>query len=369
MENEAPGILLTAAAFIGGFSILVFIHEWGHYAMARYFGVKVETFSIGFGKELFHWKDKAGTRWRIALFPLGGYVKFFGDATGASNPSDVLGDMTEEQKKVSFHYKPLWQRALVVAAGPAVNLIVPVFVFAAYLYSYGMIITPTILSEVMPDSAASKAGFQAGDKIIAADGDPVERFRDVAQIVRIQPGGLMDFQVERNGQEIILSADLDKHYMEDRFGNKYVYGSLGVRSIPGDRVELNVFSSIAEGGRMTIATIDSIFETTGQLIMGLRSMKEMGGPIRIIAMSGEAAQMGLDNLIRFLALISINLGIVNLLPIPVLDGGHLLFYGLEAIKGKPLGKMAQEASFVAGFALILFLMVILTLNDLHSLAL
>jgi regulator of sigma E protease len=369
METEGPGILFTIAAFIGGFSILVFIHEWGHFIVARLFGVKIETFSIGMGKELFGRTDKNGTRWKIAAFPIGGYVKFFGDASAASNPGDIPSDLSEEEKSVCYHFKPLWQRSLIVFAGPAINLIAAAIVFGGFFFNYGVGIAEPVIASVQEGSAAEVAGLQTGDRIVSVNGETVARFNDVGTIIRLYPGARVPVTIERERTIETVTVEVGVRYMEDRFGNRYPYGQLGVQSPPVKRVQLGPLDALMEGARQTVSMADSMFTTLGQMIMGLRSVKELGGPARIASMIGEAAHLGMANFIWILAILSLNLGIVNLLPIPVLDGGHLMFYGLEALKGSPLSKKAQEVSFTAGMALMLIFMVFVTLNDLQSMAL
>ena len=369
METEGPGILFTIAAFVGGFSILVFIHEWGHFIVARIFGVKVDTFSIGMGREIFGRTDQNGTRWKVAMLPIGGYVKFFGDASAASNPGDIPEGLSPEERNVCFHYKPLWQRALIVFAGPAINLIAAALVFAGFAYSNGIQLSEPVIAEVVEGSAADKAGLQADDRILSVNGTTVSRFNDIGNIVRLYPAATLPIVVERNGTTQTVMSTLDVAYMEDRFGNRYPLGRLGVRSAPPTLVQLGLFASLGEGARQTVAMADMMFTTLGQIVLGIRSVKELGGPVRIANMVGEAASISLASFVFFLAILSLNLGIVNLLPIPVLDGGHLMFYGLEALKGSPLSKKAQEASFIAGMALMLIFMVLVTLNDLQSMAL
>lgn len=377
METEGPGLLFTIAAFIGGFSLLVFIHEWGHYYVARLFGVKIDTFSIGMGKELVGRTDKNGTRWKISAFPIGGYVKFFGDASAASNPGDLPCDMSEAERKVCFHYKPLWQRALIVFAGPAVNLIAAVLVFGILVHINGIVVTEPVAATVIEETPAAAAGFQNHDRILEIDGEEVHRFSDIASIIRLHPGQRLQILVERDGRQIVLTPQIGVNYLQDRFGNQYPLGYLGVSNqdeagaAPYTHIEENpgVFRSLYEGGRRTVNTTKMIFTTLGQMVLGLRSMKELGGPLRMANAIGEAAHIGLEYFVWMLAMVSLNLGILNLLPIPVLDGGHLLYYGLEAIKGSPISKKAQEAGFVAGLALMLIFMLLVTLNDLQSMAL
>ncbi|WCL52613.1 RIP metalloprotease RseP [Gimibacter soli] len=367
--TEAPGILLTIIAFVCGFSALVFIHEWGHYIVARIFGVKIESFSIGFGREVVGFTDKRGVRWKFGWLPLGGYVKFFGDRSGASNAAAGLEALPSEEQAACFHFKPVWQRALIVFAGPAVNLIAAALVFAAFYWSYGIYVSDPVVGEVVAEGAAAKAGIQKGDRILTVDGEPVERFNDIAPIVRLYPGRRLPITLEREGQEMAVTPVLGIDYIEDRFGNRYPFGVLGVQSGEMHVYEPSFFPAIGEGVRQTGSMIKTIFTTTGQMLLGLRSPKELGGPLRIVTMTGEAAQNGIENLLWFLAIISVNLGVINLLPIPVLDGGHLFYYAIEAIKGSPLGAKAQEAGFVAGFALMLLFMLFVTLNDLQSIAL
>ncbi len=369
METEGPGILFTIAAFVGGFSILVFIHEWGHFIVARIFGVKVDTFSIGMGKEIFGRTDKNGTSWKFSVLPIGGYVKFFGDASAASNPGDIPEGLSPEERDVCFHYKPLWQRSLIVFAGPAINLIAAALVFAGFVYQNGIAIAEPTVASVAVGSAADKAGLMKDDRIISVNGEAVSRFGDIGAIVRLYPAATIPVVVERDGETLTFMPTLDIRYMQDRFGNQYPLGQLGIGRYDTTYHELGLFGSLAEGGRQTVAMGDMMFTTLGQIVLGIRSVKELGGPVRIANMVGEAASISLASFIFFLAILSLNLGIVNLLPIPVLDGGHLMFYGLEALKGSPLSKKAQEASFVAGMALMLIFMVFVTLNDLQSMAL
>jgi len=369
METAGPGLLFTIAAFIGGFSILVFIHELGHYSVARFFKVRIETFSIGMGKELLGWTDKAGTRWRISAIPLGGYVKFFGDASAASNPGEITEGLSEAEKADCLHFKPLWQRSLVVFAGPAVNLIAAALVFAGFYFSYGVAVSEPVIQSVSAESAAEKAGLEVGDRILSVAGGSIERFSDIGAIIRLYPARTINVEIERNGQLVTVPVLVGTKYMEDRFGNQYPYGFLGVGSPRATRTELGLGGALAEGSRQTVQMAKTMFTTLGQMLIGLRSVKELGGPARIANMVGEAANIGFQNFIWMLALLSLNLGIVNLLPIPVLDGGHLVFYALEGIKGSPLNAKAKEASFIAGAALMLIFMVFVTLNDLQSMAL
>ncbi len=369
METEGPGIFLTIIAFIGGFSLLVFIHELGHYSVARLFNIRVDKFSIGMGKELWGRTDKNGTRWRISAIPLGGYVMFFGDASAASNPGEIPKGLTEQEKNDCYHFKPVWQRALVSFAGPAVNLIAAVLVYSAFFWNYGVRIAEPVIDVVVPEMSAERAGLLPNDRIIAIDGSATYRFNDVANIVRLMPNRSVGLTIERDSQEIIIPVTIGQRFVEDRFGNQYPLGVLGVQSNKIQHVELGPISAVQEGVRASYDTAVMMLTSMGQMILGVRSVKELGGPARIANMVGEAASISFERFVQILALLSLNLGIVNLLPIPVLDGGHLVFYGLEAIKGSPVSKRAQEVSFFIGMALMFIFMVFVTLNDLQSMAL
>jgi len=369
METTGPGILFTIAVFLGGFSVLVFIHEWGHYIVARLFNVRIETFSIGMGKEIYGRTDKNGTRWRISAIPLGGYVKFFGDASAASNPGEIVEGLSAKDQAECLHFKPLWQRALIVFAGPAVNLIAAALVFAGFYLTYGVRVSEPVIETLVVESPAEGAGLLVGDRILAVNGDDIDRFSDIGGVVRLYPGADVEVELDRAGEVMTLPVTLGTRYFEDRFENRYPYGYLGIGAPNPIRLDLGLFGAIGEGTRQTVQMADTMFTTLGQMILGVRSVKELGGPVRIANMVGEAADISFQNFIWILALLSLNLGIVNLLPIPVLDGGHLVFYGLEAIKGSPLSRKAQEAGFIAGAALMLIFMVLVTLNDLQSMAL
>lgn len=369
MDGESPGLIFTVVSFLIGLSVLVFIHEMGHYSVARFFGMRVDRFSIGFGPEMVGWTAKTGTRWCVCALPLGGYVKFFGDSSSISNAdTEKLSTMSDEDKSVCFQYRPLYQRAAVVFAGPAINLIVAVLVFAVLYAFNGVSMTPPKVGGLLEDGPAASSGLQAGDDIRAIDGRSVDRFSDLAADIRLRPNQTVTLSVQRGPDRLDIPVTLGARYQEDRFGNRYAYGYLGAQSTAPIRVDLGVFGALYEGTRQTANIISSIFTTLGQTIIGLRSIEEIGGPIRIAAMVGEAAQVGFLQFVIFLALISINLGVLNLMPIPALDGGHLFFYAIEAVKGSPLHEKAQELGYMAGAALMIMLMVFVTLNDLQSLA-
>ena len=369
MEAEAPGLFFTIIAFLVALSVLVFVHEWGHYIVARWCGVRVQVFSIGFGPEIYGWDDKHGTRWKISWLPLGGYVKFFGDAGAASNPSDTVDQMTPEERAVSFHHKSVGKRAAIVAAGPLVNFLFAILIFAGFFFLYGKPYAPAIVAEVTEGSAAEQAGFLPEDRILSFNGRSVRSFDELAREIQIHPGIAVTIEVDRDGIVVPLEAVPNVREQEDRFGNRYRIGFLGIsRQVGGEEVlEFGPGGALVEAVRETARLTRMMLVTTGQIIMGVRSIDDLGGPIRIAKVSGEQAALGIAAFIGFMALISINLGLVNLFPIPMLDGGHLMFYAIEALKGEPLSVRAQEFGYMVGLAFVVGLMILLTWNDLNSL--
>ncbi len=365
----------SMAALTGGFgyflfwfiivlTVLVFVHEFGHYIVARWNGVRVEVFSIGFGPEIFGWNDRTGTRWKLSAIPLGGYVKMFGDADPASMPSADVAEMTAEERAVAFHHKTLAQRAAVVSAGPIANFIFAILVLAGVFATIGQPFTPPEVGTIQPESAAEAGGVKPGDVITGIDGQSIERFEDVQRVVRLNPGRAMDLTVKRGGAETKLSVTPKLTTVTDRFGNKHEYGLLGIEGQGVQYLRYNPISAVGRAGGETLNIVVGTLQAVWQMIIGARSTDELGGPLRIAQMSGEVAQYGLAAVLPFMAVLSINLGLINLFPIPVLDGGHLLFYAAEAVRGRPLGLRAQEYGFRFGLALVLTLMVFATWNDL-----
>jgi regulator of sigma E protease len=345
-------------------TVLVFVHELGHYLVARRNGVKIEVFSIGFGPELFGWFDRAGTRWKLSAVPLGGYVKMYGDADASSLPSGALAVMSEADRAVSFHHKRLTQRVAVVAAGPVANFIFAIVLLAALFATVGQPFTPPDVGQVQPGSAAERGGIRPGDTITQIDGRAIERFEDVQQAVALNGGGPMRIVVTRDGREVALDVTPQMTERTDRFGNVHRIGLLGLGRSGVEYVRRDPITAcwraIGETWSLSSGTLKAIW----QMIVGARTTDELGGPLRIAQMSGEVAQGGIVAIVWFMAVLSVNLGLINLFPIPVLDGGHLLFYVAEAILGRPLGQRAQEYGFRIGLALVLTLMVFATWNDL-----
>ena len=366
MDIIAPSLIGTVLSFLLLLTVLVFVHELGHFSVARYFGVKVDTFSIGFGREIIGRNDKYGTRWKLCWIPFGGYVKFFGDADATSQPGNNLPNMTKPEKAVAFHYKPLYQKAAIVAAGPIVNFIFAILVFIGLFTSLGEPYTTSQVSGVQDGGAAFEAGIEAGDHVIRLNGNPIDRFDDLQRVIGINMGEPVLFSILRNGEEIEFSIIPTLQKSRDAFGNEFDVRRIGIQSGPIEIAKLNIYDALVRSVQKTGELVNLMLVTTGQVITGARPVDEMGGPIKIAQYSGQQASLGIISFISFMALISINLGLVNLFPIPMLDGGHLLFYGIEAIKGSPVSKRVQEIAYMAGFLMVISLMVFLTWNDLSS---
>jgi len=345
-------------------TVLVFVHEAGHYLIARWNRVRVDVFSIGFGPELFGWWDRAGTRWKFSTIPLGGYVKMFGDSDASSGlPAAGLARLSLAEREVSFHYKRLGQRAAIVAAGPAANFLFAIVVLAILFMTYGQPFTPADVGQVQTGSAAEQGGIQPGDAIVEIDGHSVQRFEDVQQAVRFSPGVPMTIVVKRDGQLRTLQVTPSRTEFTDRFGNHSEIGLLGISRSGMEYVRRDPATALVQAGAETWNLSAATLKAMWQIVIGTRATDELGGPLRIAQMSGEVAQGGIVAVLWFMAVLSINLGLINLFPVPVLDGGHLLFYAAEAVRGKPLGQRAQEFGFRIGLALVLTLMVFATWND------
>lgn len=358
------GFGFDLAAFMVVFTVVVFVHEFGHYWVARRCGVKVLAFSIGFGREIGGWTDSAGTRWRIGLVPLGGYVRFFGDADAASRPSSHLERVTEDDRAVSFHHKTLLQRAAIVSAGPGANFALSIVLLAVLFTVAGRPVTPAVVHEVVPDSAAEAAGLQSGDRIVEIDGTPIETFEEMRDIVVINPGETLEVGVLRGDRRLDMPITPQMREETDGVGNVHRVGMIGIRVDEIVYRRLDPFTAVyrAVGDTFTLVALN--LEAIGQIIVGTRDAQELGGPILIAQMSGEVAEAGLAAVVNFIVVLSAMLGLINLFPIPLLDGGHLAFYAAEAIRGRPLGARAQEYGYILGFVLVVALMLLVTYNDL-----
>ena len=357
------GIWTYVVPFIAVLTVLVFFHELGHFAVARRCGVRVEVFSIGFGPEIFGYTAKSGTRWKFSAIPFGGYVKMFGERAPDENGEPHA--LSAEDEAVSFYAKSLGQRAAIVFAGPLANFLFAIVVLASLFMVLGEPSTPADVGEVIPGSAAEKAGLKPGDVFLEIDGSKIERFEQVRRIVQLAPGKSLAIVVRRGQQELTLTAIPDG-VEETLFGSTQTMGRLGVSRPSGDRVFIrhDPLTAVWKATVRTYVLTGSILDALGEIVSGKRTAKELGGPIRIAQISGEMAQAGLVWIIQFTVILSINLGLINLFPIPLLDGGHLLFYAVEAIRGRPVGEKAMGYSLNVGLALILCLTVFVTWNDL-----
>lgn len=362
-----PPLWLTLVAFILALGPLVFIHEFGHYYVARLFKIPAEVFSIGFGRELVGWTDKQGTRWKVAWLPLGGYVRFVGDMSPASNPSD-LDDIPPELRDKAFQTRPVWQRFLVVLAGPMANFLTAILIFAAFFTFIGAPLS-NVVGKVSPDTAAAKAGIAPGDRILSVAGRSTSSFTEIFNAVVIRPGETVTVRVRRDDQVRDLSVTLGRDMIEDVNGQQVERGPLGIAPSMEAFERVPAWKALPMATAYTWSLTRSIFDGLVQLVRGVLSPKQLGGPIKIAQIAGEGAAAGLLPFVQLLALLSINLGFINLLPVPMLDGGHLAFYTAEAIRRRPLSARATEWAFRGGLAFLLALILFTTINDLGSLGL
>jgi regulator of sigma E protease len=359
--------------FLFVLTIVVFFHELGHFLVARRCGVKVLTFSIGFGPEILGFFDRYGTRWKISAVPLGGYVKFFGDENAASVPDqETVAQMTEAEKAVSFVHQRVSPRAAVVAAGPIANFVLAIAIFAGIFMLYGKQTTSARVDTVQTASAAEAAGFKPGDLVTAIDGEKIDSFADMQRIVSISAGETLTIEVDRGGAHVVLKATPQLKELKDNFGNVHRLGVLGIsRSMaPGDikTQKLSPPQALLAGVQETWFVVDRTLSYIGGVVVGREAADELGGPIRIAQVSGQVASAGFVALIHLTAVLSVSIGLLNLFPIPLLDGGHLLFYAIEAIRGRPLSERAQEVGFRIGLAIVVVLMIFATFNDILHLA-
>ncbi len=352
----AGGVIHTIIPFLFVITIIVFFHELGHYLVGRWCGVRVSTFSIGFGPELIGWTDRSGTRWRVALLPLGGYVKFYGDADAASTPDDdIASTMNEEERAVSFFFQPVWKRFLIVLAGPVASLLLGVVIFSSNAYLFGRVVLIPKVASVVEGSAAAEAGFKVGDIVLSVEGKPVESFVDLQQMVGVYAGVPLTFRVERDGSEVSLVATPRSQIRETIAGNRRT-GVLGIAAARDATTLIlkqeTLVGSFAFGFRQTWGVIEGSGNFLAGLFSGRASPDQLSGPVGIAKMSGEVAKLGFSALIGFAGLISVSIGFLNLMPIPLLDGGHLVLYGVEAIRRRALNQKTTEIIFRIGIALV-----------------
>jgi len=365
---DTPGLLTTAIAFVLVLGPLVLVHELGHYLVARWFGVKADAFSIGFGKELAGWTDRRGTRWKLSALPLGGYVQFAGDMNATSMPGPEDESLSPEARAQTFAAKPLGQRALIVLAGPLTNLLCAMAIFASFNLIYGKLIAAPEVAILTKDSPAAAAGVRIGDRILSIDGHTIESFIDIPAYVLPYPGREVSLVIRRDGRETVIPVRVAETVQRDGFGNESRIGRIGIGAGKAELVPVGPVDAVTLGVTQTVGVMRMMATGIVQIFTGERSVKELGGPLTIAKYSGEQFSLGWLQFVQFAALISINLAFINLLPIPALDGGHLAFYAAEAVRRKPLGVRSQEWAFRTGLALVLALMLVVTFNDLAKLS-
>lgn len=360
----------TVLSFVIVLSVIVFIHEFGHYLVARLCGVRIEQFSIGFGKEIFGFNDSHGTRWKFSLVPMGGYVKMFGDETEASTPdSKKIEEMSDEEKAVSFHHKSLLRKAAIVVAGPAANFILTITIFTYSIFTNGLATTEPIIGEIMKDMPAAIAGFQPGDRVLSIDGKKIRHFADIPRQIATNTGTEVEVKILRGEEKLMIPVTPLMKEETDPLGNKIKRPLLGFVSQKITLEDVGFFPAIGEAVKRTWDITLMTFEYLGQLISGQRGADELKGPVGIAQLSGQATERGMDTVLWFIAMLSANLGLINLFPIPPLDGGHLLYYTIEGARGRPMAEKFQEWGFRAGFALLLLLMAFVTFNDIKQIIL
>ena len=367
------GLVGYAIPFLFVLTIVVFFHELGHFLVARWAGVKVLIFSVGFGPELVGFNDRHGTRWKISAVPLGGYVKFFGDETEASTSSpETLANMSEEERAVSFHHMKVGPRAAIVAAGPIANFLLAIVIFTCLFTFFGKPSTTARVDKVEANSAAAAAGFRVGDTVLAIDGAKIDSFTDMQRVVGTRAGERLTFTVKRGEGTLQLQGTPELRVVKDAFGNTHKLGVLGItrQTAAGDVLTERVdpLTALWLGVKETWFVIDRTLAYIGGVFTGREAADQVGGPLRIAQISGQVATIGMAALIHLSAVLSISIGLLNLFPVPLLDGGYLLFYLVEAVRGRPLSERAQELGFRIGLGLVLMLMVFATYNDILHLA-
>jgi regulator of sigma E protease len=362
-----PPLWLVLVAFVCALGPLVFFHELGHYLVARAFGIPAETFSIGFGRELVGWTDRQGTRWKVGWLPIGGYVKFVGDMSPASDPADLESVPAQYRDRI-FQIRPVWQRFLVVLAGPAANFLLAIVILTAF---FSLVGTPqtNIVGSVLPNSGAAAAGIEPGDRILSVANQGTSTFEEVARVVLIRPGETVPIEIDREGAKRALQVKLGSKMTPDATGRSFRAGVLGIQSTTAVSRPVPLVRAVPMAVQQTASMTRTIVDGLSQIIRGRVSPKQLGGPITIARVAGSGAELGFLPFIGLIALLSINLGFINLLPVPMLDGGHLFFYVIEAVRRRPLSAEALEVAFRGGLALVFALMVFLTINDLGSLGL
>ncbi len=361
-DNVVPALVVLTA--------VVFFHEMGHFLVARWCGIRVAAFSIGFGRELAGFTDRRGTRWKLSAIPLGGYVRFEGDENAASFPDpEVLEATPPSEREGLFHFAPVWKRALVVAAGPAANFLLAIVVFAALFVVIGRPHTLPVAETVLAGSAAERAGILPGDRIVSVDGRRIDTFTDLQGIVMLAADETLSIVVDRNGRDITLAATPERSEQPDRMGGTHKIGVLGITAPMGDFQRDGPLTAVVEGAKETYNIVDRTLTYIGRLVRGRESADQLSGPIRIGQVSGAVVSSGgIPGLIYLAAVLSVSIGLFNLFPVPMLDGGHLFFYVIEAVRGRPLSPKVQDLGFRIGFALVIMLFIFVTFNDIANIS-
>jgi regulator of sigma E protease len=359
-------ILHNFLSFVAILTFIVFIHEFGHYWVARMCGVRVEEFSIGFGKELFGFSDKAGTRWKFCLLPFGGYVRMFGDKNPASMPGEQVKLFSEAEKKVSFYFQNVYKRMAIVAAGPIANFLLAILILTVLFRIQGLNTILPIVDKVMEQSAASEAGIKSGDRILEISGQKINDFNEARMIIAQNGEKPLEVLIKRGEKQINFNITPKISVTKDFFGKEVKIGMVGIAAGQVEYKKLNLGNAFITAIQETYKLSAAILKALGELITGKRDVKELGGPVKIAEYSGKSVEMGMMTVLWFIAMISLNLGVMNLLPLPVLDGGHLLFYIFEAIRGKALPEKIQQYGFQFGMAILLSLMIFTTYNDISQ---
>ncbi len=358
-------LLHTLWSFFVVLSTIVFIHEFGHYLVAKLCGVRITAFSIGFGQELFGWNDRSGTRWKISLLPLGGYVKMFGDSSAASTADDdAMAQMSDEEKAVTFHHKPLAKKMAIVVAGPVSNFLLTIVVFTYFIMTSGLPSAEPVVGDIMPETPAAEAGLKTGDRILKINEDTVSNFNDIPYLISTNLGTPVTLLLERAGKEETVTLTPKEVESDDGLGNKVKHPVIGIKSQDIKYQDVGMASALNESVRRTYLICASTLKVIGQMATGKRSPAALKGPVGIAQLSGQATGKDFHTTLWLIALLSANLGLVNLFPIPLLDGGHLAYYVAEALRGKPLAQKVQEYGFKLGFAMLAMLMAFTLINDL-----
>jgi regulator of sigma E protease len=360
-DNVVPALIVLTA--------VVFVHEMGHFLVARWCGIRVAAFSIGFGRELFGFSDRRGTRWKFSAIPLGGYVRFEGDENAASIPDpESLAKVPPADRRGLFHFAPLWKRFAVVAAGPLANFLLAILVFAAVFTLIGRPHILPVAEAVMEGSPAERAGLRPGDRIVSVNGDAIDSFSELQSIIMLSAEDELSLVVERNGELVALTATPERQEQPDRLGGTHRIGVLGITAGAVDFRRDDPLTAVAEGVRETGHIIERTMTYIGRLIRGRENAEQLSGVIRVAQVSGAvAASGGLSGLIYLTAVLSVSIGLFNLFPVPMLDGGHLVFYAIEAMRGRPLSPRLQDLGFRIGFALVIVLFIFVTFNDIANL--